>query len=173
MENEIPYDIIYNIYLLSTDYKTALSFYVLNKEFYTLYLKNRKKPKEKLVTLRFQEMFQLIEHIPEMSDLSFRILSSYNSQYLREIRYTYLLYYNIISNELIKNWDSNKCIPLLTHAIIINGFHHLNNSIKITIKENNKVELKIINLKQLLTYKMKYSFFWIKQQMVYFDIFII
>jgi hypothetical protein len=173
MERQIPYDIIYLIYLNTTDYSTAFNFYVLDNTFYKTYLQNKKTPKKKLLTLRFQEMFKIIENIPEMTTLSFRHLSTYSRSYLSQLRFVYLLYFQEISNAIKEHWDSDKSISLLTHAIMVNGFEHVNKNSEIIIDNNNKIKIKIHHLKGLLTYNTKYPFLWLRHQMIYFDIFII
>lgn len=169
----IPYDIIYLIYHNVTDYKTAFNFYLIDKTFYNCYLKKRKKPKQKLLRLRFQELFKIIENIPEMNTLSFRILSSYNYNYLKELRFVYLIYFNSISKAIEQHWKSSKSISLLTQAIMVNGFEHISKYTEIIVDNNNNIKIKINNLKGLLDYKTKYPFTWLRHQMIYFDIFII
>jgi hypothetical protein len=173
MSKQIPYDIIYLIYLNTTDYPTAFNFYILDKAFYKMYLQNKKTPKKKLLTLRFQEMFEIIENIPEMTTLSFKNLSRYSQSFLSQLRFVYLLYFQEISKVIKEHWDSEKSISLLTHAIMVNGFEHVNKYSEIIIDNNNKIKIKIFDLKGLLSYTTKYPFLWLQHQMIYFDIFII
>lgn len=169
----IPYDIIYMIYLNTTNYSTAFNFYILDSTFYHVYMKNKKTPKKKLLTLRFKEMFKIIENIPEMTILSFRNLSSYSQTYLSQLRFVYLLYFRDISKAIREQWNSERSISLLTHAIMVNGFEHINKYSEIIIDDNNKIKIKISNLKGLLSYTTKYPFIWLRHQMIYFDMFII
>ena len=138
-----------------------------------VYLKNKKTPKKKLLTLRFKELFKIIENIPDMTSLSFGILSKYNQSYLSQLRFVYLLYFNSIYKSIEEYWKSSKSISLLTQAILVNGFEHINKYTEIEINNENKIKINVINLKELLNYQTRYPFIWLKHQMIYFDIFII
>jgi hypothetical protein len=108
-----------------------------------------------------------------MTSLSFGILSKYNQSYLSQLRFVYLLYFNSIYKSIEEYWKSSKSISLLTQAILVNGFEHINKYTEIEINNENKIKINVINLKELLNYQTRYPFIWLKHQMIYFDIFII
>lgn len=157
---DLPYEIIYKIFNHVDDYTTAKNFLTLDKKFYIYYSKTKQFSLHTLHLL-FRDILQFLYDTIEMSELDFRLVTyTYPPNFLKNTIFIYNLIYKTISDLLHINLTDKY---VFIHSIITSHPDFILQYIKINIKYN-KITLDIPCINQLILYKPRYSYRYIKKQ---------
>jgi hypothetical protein len=160
----LPYEIIYKIFNHVEHYTTAKHFLTLDKNFYTIYGKTDKF-RLRILSLLFKYVVDFIYSTLEMSELEFRIIKQTASERFKK---DVIFVYNAISTAIDESFSPNLTDKsTFIHSIITSHHDFLLNSINIKI-QNSKVKIVVPSKSELLLYKPRYPFRYLKTNLLFF-----
>lgn len=168
----LPYDILYHIYFMVDDYSTLMKFFILNKTFYSEYIKKYSKTYTHKFNILFKDVFSFLSLLPNLKpDHDIQILMciqnmhvepSLKDNILHDILFVYKLYKSAILEESIRKLGPNLSVDL-TNMILIQGPEHIDKNSKV-ICNKNKVKLIIPNENKMLDLSIAMNFLYLRRQ---------
>lgn len=183
------YDIVWVVYNQIDDYCTLSNFWVLDKHFYTFYMKQNAAYQHKFRVL-FNQLFTFLSLLPNsqlldtdvefFSTVSCRYLRPYQQRDLRHaIAFMYTLFKNFLNNELINYHQTDymrKRAPLIAGICLIQGPHFLDrycqlyfNKQCVRIEAKNKHRSPVINLRYLMGFSRSDTYRYLDNQLQLFE----
>jgi hypothetical protein len=166
----LPYDILYKIYMMIDDYPTIINFYILNKSFYYDYIQRYNKFYKHRFNILFKEIFSFLSLLPHhRKDQDVKIFTCIQTQCIepvlkpmvnKDIIFLYTLYKKSIYEEATKKLGFNLAQDL-TNIILIQGPTHINKNSKIILNKN-KVKLIIPNESRMLELSIALNFLYLR-----------
>lgn len=147
----LPFDVIYKIYFYVDDYCTANNFFLLCKDFYNNFMKN--KARDYKFNILHDSLFSFLMLLPEtfntnenIGDLTFYELLMCQSQnnhdkimLSKDIRFIYHLYKNFFVYYFANDTNKNSSLTIATNLfniIILQGPTFINNLVKLEYNGN-------------------------------------
>jgi hypothetical protein len=147
----LPFDVIYKIYFYVDDYCTANNFFLLCKDFYNNFMKN--KARDYKFNILHDSLFSFLMLLPEtfntnenIGDLTFYELLMCQSQnnhdkimLSKDIRFIYHLYKNFFVYYFANDTNKNSSLTIatnLSNIIILQGPTFINNLVKLEYNGN-------------------------------------
>lgn len=147
----LPFDVIYKIYFYVDDYCTANNFFLLCKDFYNNFMKN--KARDYKFNILHDSLFSFLMLLPEtfntnenIGDLTFYELLMCQSQNNRDkimlskdISFIYHLYKNFFVYYFANDTNKNSSLTIatnLSNIIILQGPTFINNLVKLEYNGN-------------------------------------
>lgn len=147
----LPFDVIYKIYFYVDDYCTANNFFLLCKDFYNNFMKN--KARHYKFNILHDSLFSFLMLLPEtfntnenIGDLTFYELLMCQSQNYhdkimlsKDIRFIYYLYKNFFVYYFANDTTKNSSLTIatnLSNSIILQGPTFINNLVKLECNGN-------------------------------------
>ena len=147
----LPLDVIYKIYFYVDDYCTANNFFLLCKDFYNNFMKN--KARHYKFNILHDSLFSFLMLLPEtfntnenIGDLTFYELLMCQSQnnhdkimLSKDIRFIYHLYKNFFVYYFANDTNKNSSLTIatnLSNIIILQGPTFINNLVKLEYNGN-------------------------------------
>ena len=166
----LPYDILYNIYMMIDDYPTIINFYILNKSFYYDYIRKYNKSYKHRFNVLFKEIFSFLSLLPNhQKDQDVKIFKCIQTKYIepifkpminKDIIFLYTLYKTNIYEQAVKKLGLNLAQDL-TNIILIQGPNHISKNSKILL-DKNKVKLLIPNESRILELSIALNFLYLR-----------
>ena len=144
----LPFDVIYKIYFYVDDYCTANNFFLLCKDFYNNFMKN--KARNYKFNILYDSLFSFLMLLPEtfntnenIGDLTFYELLMCQSQnnhdkimLRKDIHFIYNLYKNFFVYYFANDTNKNSSLTIatnLSNIIILQGPLFINNLVKLEV----------------------------------------
>lgn len=170
---KLSYDVIYNIYMICSDYNTLINLSTLDKEFYYNYISKYNSSFKHKFDILNDEFFELFKCNILTTGVSHQTLV--NKTQINDIKFIYNFYKRSIYNYLV-NLENLKYINnfyvMLGNMIILQGKNHIYNTCNITV---NKKKIKIYipttneNIAKILSFNKFISYRFLMQKLELFD----
>ena len=166
----LPYDILYNIYMMIDDYPTIINFYTLNKYFYYNYIRRYNTSYKHRFNVLFKDIFSFLSLLPNHhKGQDVKIFKCIQTQYIepmfkpminKDIIFLYTLYKKSIYDEAVKKLGFNLAQDL-TNIILIQGPNHINKHSKVLL-DKNKVKIIIPSESRILDLSIALNFLYLR-----------